>query len=67
MNTVLINKIPSDLKNSLPVNVFFVKGITIESYRNKNLFFANSEFYNTKKMSCYNFYKPSFLRKLNDK
>lgn len=67
MNIILIDIIPNEIKASLPANVFFVKGITNEPYKNKQLSFAKSEFYNTNKMSCYSFYKPSFLRKLNEK
>lgn len=67
MNEKLIDEIPDVFKNSLPVSVCFVTGITMEPYKNKQLKFANSDFYNTRKMACYNLYKPSFLRKTYDR
>jgi hypothetical protein len=66
MEDILIDKISIPFKNTLPISVYFVKGITKQPFVNKELKFAKSNFYNTKKMACYNFYKPSFLRKTND-
>ena len=67
MKNTLINKIPILFKNTLPINVYFVEGIEKKPFKNKQLKFAKSDFYNTGKMACYNFYKPSFLRKKNDR
>jgi hypothetical protein len=64
---MLIDKIPIFFKDSLPINTYFVKGIINKPFKNKQLKFAKSDFYNTQKMACYNFYKPSFLRKTYDK
>lgn len=63
MENTLIEKIPESFKNSLPINVYFVKGFVNEPLKNKQLRFAKSEFYNSSRMACYNFYKPTFFIK----
>lgn len=63
MNKKLIDELPSSFKDCFPINVSFVEGIDINPMINEELKFVTSDFYNTKKMACYSFYKPSFLRK----
>ncbi len=58
---MLIDKIPLDFKNKLPISAFFVKGEKKNSDLRKDLAYVNSEFYNTNKMRCYGLYKPAFL------
>ena len=61
MNEILANKIPQEFKNSIPIASFFVEGKENEPIKKTNLAFACSDFYNTKKMRCFAFYKPAFL------
>lgn len=60
-NKILIDVIPKEFKDKLPVNVFFVKGQKNTPIRNTDLVFVKSTFYSTNKMRCYNFYKPAFI------
>jgi len=53
--------VPNDFLDCLPVFIFFVKGIENVPRVNKDLSYACSIFYNTKKMKCYEFYKPFIL------
>ncbi len=57
----LIEEIPHEFKDSLPVNVFFAKGKNTSPIKRNDLVFVSSHLYNTKKMRCYNFYKPAFI------
>ena len=62
MKKLLIDEIPLNFKNAFPANAFFVAKSEIKAFRNHDLKFAKSNFYNTDKMSCYKLYKPAFLR-----
>jgi hypothetical protein len=59
---ILEDKIPDHLKDKLPVSISFVEGYVVNVQVNKDLKYAKSKFYNTQKMSCYNLYKPSFIK-----
>lgn len=61
MKEILANRIPEELKTSVPIAAFFVEGKVIEPIKRKDLAFASSQFYNTNKMRCFEFYKPAFL------
>jgi len=61
MINTLVNKIPNEFRDKLPVIVFFVKGKDNKPIRRKDIAFAPSDFYNTQKMRCFEFYKPAFL------
>ncbi len=61
MEKKISNVVPIDFIDCLPVFIFFVKGIENVPRVNSNLLYACSKLYNTKKMKCYGFYKPSIL------
>lgn len=61
MSKKLVEEVPASFKDKLPVNVFFVEGKEQEAVRQEGLVFASSDFYITRSMRCYNFYKPAIL------
>ena len=62
MEIKLYNRISIESLDSLPICVYYVEGIINEPFINKQLKFVKSKFYNTHKLSCYNFHKPSILK-----
>ncbi len=58
--TKIINKIPNEYKDKLPASIFFVEKKNVVVQLN-NLHYAKSKLYNTDKMRCYVYYKPSIL------
>ncbi|MBC8756454.1 hypothetical protein H2O64_17400 [Kordia sp. YSTF-M3] len=61
MKTVLVDEIPLEFKDCLPINVFFIEGKEVAPIKRSDLTFVASDFYTTDKMRCYDFYKPAFL------
>jgi hypothetical protein len=68
MKNILVNKVKTTIKNTLPVNAYFIEGVKkIISNEQPKLKFAKSKFYNTQMMACYTLYKPTFLKNTYDK
>lgn len=61
MNNILVNNIPFEFKDKLPISAFYIKGHKKTVEVRNDLRFASSEFYTTQKMRCYAYYKPAFL------
>ena len=61
MNKILVEKIPLEFKESVQIAAFFIKGSSNEPIKRRDLAFVSSSFYNTRKMRCFDFYKPAFL------
>lgn len=59
---IFIDEIPEKFIDKLPVSVFYTQGYSLNHGNKKvNMFFAPSDFYMTKKMHCFNLYKPSII------
>ncbi len=56
----LIDRIPKEYKNKLPASIYFAEKRNVVIKVN-SLHYAKSKLYNTDKMRCYLYYKPSFL------
>ncbi len=68
MKNILINKVKTTFKNTLPINAYFIEGVKKTNNKNQlKLKFAKSKFYNTQMMACYTLHKPTFLKNTYDK